>query len=62
MLCETYSLLAGSWMFYQGSQHFKKTKFPDEVSKFHDNNFNSFPVSHVFYVDAVNYLQCKTLM
>ena len=49
----------------QGSQHFKKTKFPDffsdEVSKFHDNYFNSFPVSHVFYVVEVTYLQYKTL-
>ena len=43
----------------QGSQHFKKTKFPD-FSLTKSQNFNSFPVSHVFYVVAVNYLQYKT--
>ena len=49
----------------QGIQHFKKIKFPDfslmiEVSKFHENYFNSFSVSHVFYVAVVKYLQYKT--
>ena len=32
-------------------------KFQNSI---YDNYFNSFPVSHVFYAVAVNYLQYKT--
>ena len=56
------------WLFVRtapGFPTFQENKIPwflpGEVSKFHDNYFNLFSVSCVFYVVAVNHLQCKKL-